>query len=83
MDFCLGCSVQTERWWSLYRDAVLETDPAKVEERIREAEEAIGARSSLSGQLPASEQSALEDACNRLQILKTERATSQALDREK
>jgi hypothetical protein len=63
-----------------FRDAVLETDRAKVEERINEAEEAIGARSSLSEQLAASEQSALEDARNRLQILKNERATSQDLD---
>jgi hypothetical protein len=59
------CFVQTQRWWTLYRDAVLETDPAKIEERIREPEEAIGARSSLTGQMPASEQSALEDAHNR------------------
>ena len=72
--------MQTQQWWTLYRDAVLETDPAKVEERIRAAEEAIGARSSLSEQLPADEQSALENARDRLRILKNERATSQDLD---
>lgn len=60
--------MQTQRWWTLYRDAVWETDPGKVAERIRAAEEAIGARSSLSEQLPASEPPALEDARNRLQI---------------
>ena len=74
--------MQTEPWWTLYRDAVLETDPAKLEEAIRAAEEAIEVRSSANGQLPADEQSALEDARVRLQILKKERA-SQKLDGNK
>ncbi len=71
--------MQTERWWTLYRDAVLETDPAKFEEGIRAAEEAIEVRLSANGQLPADEQSALQDARVRVQILKKERA-SQKLD---
>lgn len=53
------CFARAQLWWILYKDAVLETDCPQVEERIRAAEEAIEARPSRNGQLPADEQSAL------------------------
>jgi hypothetical protein len=44
--------MRQEQWQTLYKEAVLETDRDKLKERIRIAEAAIAARSSLDGQVP-------------------------------
>jgi hypothetical protein len=67
-----------DQWWSLYRDAVLETDNRKIHERIKAAEEAIEAFLSLGKQLTGEERLALEESRNGLETLKRERGTSQS-----
>ena len=68
--------MQQEQWQTLYQEAVLETDSDKLKERIRSAEEAIAARSSLDGQVCHEERVALEDSQRMLQVLKRERVTN-------
>ncbi len=68
--------MQQEQWQTLYQEAVLETDSDKLKERIRSAEEAIAARSSLDGQVSHEERVALEDSQLMLQVLKRERVTN-------
>jgi hypothetical protein len=66
--------VYRDQWWTLYRDAVLETDNSKILERIRVAEDAIEAFLSFSPRLTAEERLALEESRNRLATPKRERA---------
>ena len=61
-----------ERWWELYKLAIVETDWDKLEGRIRAAEEAIAKRASLDGEVSPDERVALEDARNALGVLKRE-----------
>ena len=68
--------MQQEQWQTLYEEAVLETDRDKLKERIRLAEEAIAARSSLDGQVSHEERVVLEDSQHMLQVLKRERVTN-------
>jgi hypothetical protein len=59
-------------WRELYRDALLESDPEKLGERVDAAQEAIRARVSLDGDLPSHERIAIEAALNALTMLKPE-----------
>ena len=49
-------------WGELYKAAILETKPDKLEERIKAAEYAIDQRSSLEGEVSATERVALDDS---------------------
>ncbi len=59
-------------WRELYKAAVLEVDPEKLEARVQAVEEAIRLRSSLNGQVSSEERAAMQDALNALGILKRE-----------
>jgi hypothetical protein len=61
-----------EEWWTLYQDAVLETDRDQLGTRIRAAQQAIAARESFGEQLPADERIALSNASAALIILQQE-----------
>jgi hypothetical protein len=59
-------------WRTLYRAAVLETDPVNLELRVRAVEGAIRARQALNGQVSSEERAAMKDALDSLGILKIE-----------
>jgi hypothetical protein len=59
-------------WRALYKAAVLETDPVKLELRVKVVEEAIRARQSLDGQVSSEERAAMRDALDSLGVLKLE-----------
>lgn len=61
-----------ERWWELYKAAILETNPGKPEDHINAAEEAIVKRSSLNGEVSPDERVALDDSRTGLRVLKQE-----------
>ena len=65
-----------ERWWELYKAAVLETNRDKLEGHIKAAEEAIAKRSSLDGEVLRDERVLLEDARIGLRVLKQEHMES-------
>jgi hypothetical protein len=59
-------------WRALYKAAVLETDPVKLEVRVKAVEDAIHARQSLDGQVTNEERAAMKDALDSLGVLKIE-----------
>jgi len=59
-------------WRALYKAAVLETDPVKLELRVKAVEDAIRARQSLDGQVSGDERAAMKDALDSLGVLKSE-----------
>lgn len=59
-------------WRALYKAAVLETDPAKLELRVRAVEDAIRARQSLNGQVSSGERAEMKDTLDSLGVLKLE-----------
>jgi hypothetical protein len=59
-------------WRMLYRAAVLETDIAKWELRVKAVEQAIRARQSLNGQVSSGERAEMQDALDSLGVLKVE-----------
>ena len=73
--------MSNEKWFALYRDAVLETDFDKLLERISTAEKAIAERLSLDGQVSEEERRELQDSMNSLLILKKERTEHTELHR--
>jgi hypothetical protein len=60
-------------WRVLFRAAVLETDVAKWELRVKAVEQAIRARQALDGQVSSRERAEMRDALDSLSILKVER----------
>jgi hypothetical protein len=64
-------------WWVLYKDAILETDQDQLADRIRAAEEAIRARTSLEGQVSSDERIEIQHAMAGLLILRRESVQSQ------
>jgi hypothetical protein len=70
------------QWQSLYRAAILETDPSFVRERINRAERAIADRrhelAPAVGQYAEVEREAMEDALYTLSALKTAQQGSSA-----
>ena len=56
-------------WRALYKAAVLETDPVKLELRVRAVEDAIRARQSLDGEVSSEERAAMKDALDSLGVL--------------
>ena len=61
---------QTE-WWTPYRAAVLETNPAEIEKRVTAARNAIAQRL-LSGEISHQEYAAIHDARRALETLAAE-----------
>lgn len=59
-------------WHALYKAAVLETDPVKLELRVRAVEDAIRTRQSLDGEVSSEERAAMKDALDSLGVLKIE-----------
>ena len=59
-------------WHALYKAAVLETDPVKLELRVKAVEDTIRARKSLDGQVSSEERAAMKDALDSLGVLKIE-----------
>ncbi len=64
-----------EPWWELYKGAILETDRRNLEDRIKDAEEAIAKRS-LGAGVPPNERVALDDARVGLSVLRQEHRDS-------
>jgi hypothetical protein len=56
-------------WRALYRAAILELDPTRLQARVRAAEDAIGARAS-SARVPVGERKEMDDALSTLRVLK-------------
>jgi len=65
-----------KHWRALYKAAVLETDPVKLELCLKAVENAIRARQSLDGQVSSEERAAMKYALDSLGILKIERKQS-------
>ena len=59
-------------WRALYKAAVLEIDPVKLELRVTAVEDAIRARQALDGQVSSEERAAMQDALDSLGVLKIE-----------
>src|SRR5579863_3846078 len=59
-------------WRALYKAAVLETDPVKLELRVKAVEDAIRVRQSLDGQVSIEERAAMREALDSLGVLKLE-----------
>jgi hypothetical protein len=59
-------------WRALYKAAVLEIDPVKLELRVKAVEDAIRARQSLDGQVSGEERAAMQEALDSLGVLKIE-----------
>jgi BMFP domain-containing protein YqiC len=63
-----------EQWHAIYRAAVLECDPKKLQEYVQAAEQAIEQRSaSLKSQISSEERLAMQDALSNLRVLRRER----------
>ena len=65
-----------ERWWELYKAAILETNWDKLEDRIKAAEEEITKRASLDGEVSPDERVQLEDARAGIGVLRQEHRDS-------
>lgn len=61
-----------DNWRALYKAAVLETEPVKLELRVKAVEDAIRARQSLDGQVSSEERVAMREALDSLGVLKLE-----------
>ena len=59
-------------WRALYKAAVFEIDPVKLELRVKAVEDAIRARQSLDGHVSTEERAAMQDALDSLGVLKIE-----------
>jgi hypothetical protein len=59
-------------WRALYKGAVLETDPVKLELRVKAVEDAIRARQSLNGQVSSDERADMQETLDSLGVLKLE-----------
>jgi len=64
-----------DKWRSLYKSAVLETNFDNLVERIKAAEEAIAERLSLDGSVSAEERRELQDSRNSLLGMRNERTS--------
>jgi len=49
-------------WRALYKAAILETDPVKLELRVKAVEDGIRARQALDGQVSSGERAEMKDA---------------------
>lgn len=58
------------QWRELYKAAILELDPKRLEVRVKAAKEAIHARISSGARVTREERRAMDDALSTLQVLK-------------
>jgi hypothetical protein len=58
------------QWRDLYRAAVLELDPKRLQARVQAAEDAINARASCEARVSREERREMNDALSTLRILK-------------
>ncbi len=61
-------------WRELYRAALLELDLDKLRDRVKTAEQAIRARTSLDGDIRNDERTAMQDAMSALNVLRRVRS---------
>ncbi len=57
-------------WRTLYRAAILELDPKRLQARVKAAEDAINARASSVARVPRDERREMDDALATLRVLK-------------
>ena len=57
-------------WRTLYRAAILELDPKRLQARVKAAEDAINARKSSDARVPRDERREMDDALATLRVLK-------------
>jgi hypothetical protein len=58
------------QWRALYRAAILELDPKRLQARVKAAEDAINARASSEARISRDERTEMNDALSTLRILK-------------
>jgi hypothetical protein len=58
------------QWRALYRAAILELDPKRLQARVKAAEDAINARASSEARISRDERREMNDALSTLRILK-------------
>ncbi len=61
-------------WRTLYRAAILELDPKRLQARVQAAEDAIVARKSSDARVSRDERREMEDALSTLRVLKRKRS---------
>ncbi len=61
-------------WRTLYRAAILELDPKRLQARVKAAEDAIVARKSSDARVSRDERREMDDALSTLRILKRKRS---------
>jgi hypothetical protein len=57
-------------WRTLYRAAILELDPKRLQARVKAAEDAINARALSDARVPRDERREMDEALATLRILK-------------
>ena len=62
------------QWRALYRAAILELDPKRLQARVKAAEEAIHARASSGARVSRDERREMEDALSTMRILKAKKS---------
>ncbi len=72
----LRCLMSQDKWQTLYREAILETNFDKLVERVKMAEKAISERLSLDEEVSAEELRELQNSRNSLITLTEERKKS-------
>jgi len=70
------------QWWIAYRDAALETDFNRLDDRIEAAERSMAERTFFGGHVFPEELRELKDSWNSLQVSKKYQLVSQRLGRE-
>jgi hypothetical protein len=62
------------QWRGLYRAAILELDPKRLQARVKAAEDAINARASSEARVSRDERREMNDALSTLRILQRKRS---------
>jgi hypothetical protein len=58
------------QWRALYKAAILELDPPRLQARVKAAEDAINAHASSKARISRNERKAMDDALSTLRVLK-------------
>ncbi len=61
------------QWRALYRAAILELDPKRLQARVKAAEEAIHERATSGARVSRDERREMDDALSTMRILKTKK----------
>ncbi len=62
------------QWRALYRAAILELDPKRLQARVKAAEDAIHERSSSEARVSREERREMEDALSTLRVLQRKKS---------